>query len=81
MRSATCHLTPAGDVVFTDEGNLITAQVTREGCKELGRAHLIDPIYPFGDRKVNWSGPAYANGKIFVRSDKELVCASLAAAP
>ena len=77
------NLTPAGDVVFiyTDEGNLITAELTREGYKELSRAHLIDPTYPYGPRKVNWSGPAYANGKIFVRSDKELICASLAARP
>jgi len=77
------NLTPCEDVVFiyTDEGNLISAQLTRDGYKELGRAHLIDPTYPYGDRKVNWSGPAYANGKIFVRSDKELICASLASKP
>jgi outer membrane protein assembly factor BamB len=77
------NLTQAGVVVFiyTDEGNLITAQLTREGCKEVSRAHIIDPTYPFGGRKLNWSGPAYANGKIFVRSDRELLCASLEAKP
>ncbi len=79
----TINLTPNGDIVFihTDEGNLISAQLAREGYKELGRAHVIDPVYPFGGRKLNWSGPAYASQKIFVRSDRELVCASLKAEP
>ena len=77
------NLMPGGDVVyiFTDEGNLIAAQLSREAYKELSRSHLIDPTYPYGGRKVIWSGPAYANGKIFARSDRELVCASLAAMP
>ncbi|HEV8291611.1 MAG TPA: PQQ-binding-like beta-propeller repeat protein, partial [Tepidisphaeraceae bacterium] len=56
----TINLSPCGDVVFiyTDEGNLISARLTREGYKELGRAHVIDPTYPFGARKVAWAGPA-----------------------
>ena len=77
------NLTPCGEIVFiyTDEGNLITAQLTREAYKEFSRSHLIDPTYPFGGRKVNWAGPAYANGKIFVRSDREIVCAALGPLP
>jgi outer membrane protein assembly factor BamB len=74
------NLSRCGEVVyiFSDEGNLICAQLSREEYKELGRAHLIDPTYPYGDRKVIWAGPAYANGRIFARSDRELVCGSLA---
>jgi hypothetical protein len=34
---------------------------------------------PFGGRKVTWSPPAYANRRIFVRNEREIICASLAA--
>jgi hypothetical protein len=30
---------------------------------------------------VAWAAPAYSNGAVFARSDKELVCASLKATP
>ena len=47
----------------------------------MGRAALLEPTYPFGGRKVAWASPAYANRHVFARSEKELVCASLAAKP
>jgi len=80
---ASIHLTAHGDSVFlyNERGELIQAQLTPSGYKELGRAALLEPTYPFGGRKVAWSPPAYANRHAFVRSDKELVCASLAAKP
>lgn len=76
---ASIHLTPAGEAMylFTDRGDLISAEVTRDGYREIGRAHLIDPTAPFGRRKFAWAPPAFANGHVFVRNDKELVCASL----
>lgn len=75
------HLTPNGPIffLFTNLGDLLTAHLARAGYEELARAHLIDPVMPFGGRKVTWSPPAYANRHIFVRNEKELVCASLAA--
>jgi outer membrane protein assembly factor BamB len=78
---ASIHLTPCGDAVFlfTDRGDLIRARLTPMGYREISRAHLLDPTSPFGDRKCAWSPPAYANRHVFVRNDKELVCASLAA--
>jgi outer membrane protein assembly factor BamB len=78
---AALHLTPNGDSVWilTDQGNLIRARLSPEGCQELSRTHLLDPTYVFGDRKVLWSPPAFANRHIFARSEQELICASLAA--
>jgi len=77
---AGIHLTPVSDGIFlfTDEGNLIRAELTPEGYHEISRAHLIDPTTPFGGRKFTWAPPAFANRHVFARNDAELVCASLA---
>jgi hypothetical protein len=80
---SSIHLTPNGDSVllFTDQGNLIRAQLTPRGYREISRAHLLEPTSPFGARKCAWTPPAYANRHVFARNDAELVCASLAAKP
>jgi outer membrane protein assembly factor BamB len=80
---SSIHLTPCGDTVFlfTDRGDLIHAQLTPQGYREISRVHLLDPTSPFGDKKCAWTPPAYANRHVFARSDEELVCASLAAKP
>ena len=76
---ASIHLTPCGDAVFlfTDRGDLIRAQLTPSGYREISRTHLLDPTSPFGDRKCAWTPPAYANRHVYARNDTELVCASL----
>jgi hypothetical protein len=38
---------------------------------------LIAPAYTFGGHNVTWSPPAFANGAVFVRNEKELICADL----
>lgn len=80
---ASIHLTANGDSVFlyTDKGELIRAQLTAKGYKEISRSRLLEPTYPFAGRKVAWSPPAFANRHVFARNEKELVCASLAAKP
>jgi outer membrane protein assembly factor BamB len=80
---ATIQLTPNGDTVlmFTDQGNLIRAKLSRDGYHELSRVHVIDPTYTFSGRKLIWPPPAYSNGHIFARNDVELICASLEATP
>jgi len=80
---SSIHITPNADSVllFTNQGNLIRARLIREGYYELSRAHLLDPIHLFNGRNVVWPPPAYANGHVFARNDKELICASLAATP
>jgi outer membrane protein assembly factor BamB len=77
---ASIHLTPNGDSVllYTDEGELIRAQLTSQSYKEISRVAVLEPTLPFGGRKVTWSPPAYANRHIFARNGKELICASLA---
>ena len=75
--------------VNNDEGFLILAQFTPEGYVELGRTRLIEPTASSGTRTphgriaarlVNWSHPAYANGHVVHRNDREIVRASLRAA-
>ena len=80
---ASIHLTVNGDSVllFNNRGELIRAQLTAQGYRELGRATVLEPTYPFGGRKVVWAPPAFANHHVFARNEKELVCASLAAKP
>jgi outer membrane protein assembly factor BamB len=77
---ASIHLTPNGDRTFlyTDRGDLILADLTGKEYKEKCRAHILEPTHPYEGRKFAWAPPAYADRCIFVRSDKELVCASLA---
>ncbi len=75
--------------VNNDEGFLILARFTPAGYVELDRTRLIEPTGGSGDRTphgriaerlVNWSHPAYANGHIVHRNDREIIRASLRAA-
>lgn len=76
---ASVHITPNGNAVFlfTDQGDLIRAQLSAVGYKELSRTRLLTPV---GKEKA-WQSPAYANRNVYVRNDAELICASLAAKP
>jgi outer membrane protein assembly factor BamB len=80
---ASIHLTPHGGSVllYTDKGELIRARLTAQGYHEISRTALLTPTFPFGGSNVAWAAPAYANGHIFARSGKELICASLTEKP
>jgi outer membrane protein assembly factor BamB len=80
---ASLHITPNGNsaLLFNDQGELIRAELTTAGYKEISRARLLKPTFPFGDPKKAWVAPAYSDGYVFARSDEELVCASLLARP
>jgi outer membrane protein assembly factor BamB len=73
----------AGDAgrffVFSEKGDLIIARLSPTGYEELDRAHLLEPTQDAFGRPVVWCHPAFANQCVFVRNDKEIVCASLAA--
>jgi outer membrane protein assembly factor BamB len=73
------HLTPNGGGVFlhTDRGELIRAQLTSKGFREVSRTLLLAPT---GKEKA-WAAPAYANRHVFARNNEELICVSLAAKP
>jgi outer membrane protein assembly factor BamB len=78
---AAINITPQGGgfFLFTDEGNLIRAQLSPLGYREISRSHLIDPTWPFGQSKFVYAPPAFANHHVFARSEAEVVCASLEA--
>lgn len=78
---ASINITPNGSTcfLFTDEGNLIHAELSPNGYREISRAHLIDPTWPFNEHKFVYAPPAFANGRVFARNEGEVVCASLKA--
>lgn len=76
---ASVHPTANGNTVllYNDHGELIRARLAPDGYHEISRARVLEPTENF-NRKVAWAAPAYANRSIYARTDKELVCASLA---
>jgi outer membrane protein assembly factor BamB len=78
---ASINITPQGGgyFLFTDEGNLIRAQLSPSGYREVSRSHLIDPTWPFGQTRFVYAPPAFANRHVFARNEGETVCASLEA--
>ena len=82
---ASIHMTAVPSIraalLFTDRGDLILSRLSAAGYQDLGRFHLLEPTADYGQRKMAWTPPAYANRCVFARNDKELVCASLAAGP
>ena len=54
--------------LLDDAGNLILAEVTREGYKQLSKSPAC---------RGTLSNPALANGRVYVRDDKEIVCLQL----
>jgi outer membrane protein assembly factor BamB len=77
----TAFLVPQGDrfVIFNDQGDLILADLTPQGYREIDRAHVLEPDHAARGRQVVWSHPAFAGRCVFARNDHEMVCLSLAA--
>lgn len=63
--------------MFTESGELVIAKLTREGYEELDRAKIIEPTNNAFGRPVVWCMPAFANGRMFVRTDAECICIEL----
>lgn len=63
--------------LFNEKGDLILADLTPEGYRELSRAHLLEPTGDAFGRLVVWSQPAFAERAVFARNDKEIVCAEM----
>ena len=80
-RWGTVFVTPHEDryFLFTEKGDLVIANLSTKGYKEIDRAHLIEPNgIDLRQRDIVWSHPAYANKCCFVRNDTEIICVSLA---
>jgi outer membrane protein assembly factor BamB len=80
-RWSTIHFVQNGEItwMFNERGELIISKLSREGFEEISRAKLIDPTK--GQLKsrggVCWTHPAFADKHIYIRNDKELICADL----
>lgn len=78
-QGATVHIIGSSSqtgeaLLYNDQGELILARLSPAGYEERSRAKLLEPDQPFGGNKVNWSAPALAGGRVFVRNQRELVC-------
>jgi outer membrane protein assembly factor BamB len=82
-RWSTIHFVQNGDKVwmFTERGDLIIAKLSPKGYEEISRAKLIAPTREqLGQRGgVCWAHPGFADRRVFIRNDEELVCGELAA--
>ncbi len=89
-RFGTAYFVRNGDRYFVtnDAGELIIARFTPEGYEEIDRTPLLEPTLRtqggasgrWNDRTVLWSHPAFANGHVVARNDREIVRVSLVAA-
>lgn len=82
-RWSNLHFTQNGDRtwMFNERGELLITTLSPRGFVEISRAKLLEPTtYQLNQRGgVCWAHPAFANRHVFVRNDKEIVCASLEA--
>jgi outer membrane protein assembly factor BamB len=81
-RWANIHFIQNGELtyMFNENGELIIARLSDKGYEEISRAKLIEPTKEQlnrGGEGVTWAHPAFAYKHVYVRSDKELVCADL----
>lgn len=66
--------------ILNEIGDLILAELSPSGYKELGRTHVIDPTNSTnagGTRNVMWSHPAFAGKTLFVRNEKKIIAVDL----
>jgi outer membrane protein assembly factor BamB len=64
-------------LIWNEKGDLIIAKLTAKGYEEISRAHLLEPTNSAAGRDVLWSHPAFANGHMFARNDRELIAVDL----
>jgi outer membrane protein assembly factor BamB len=79
IRWANAFIVRNGDrfFLFNEKGDLILANLSPAGYREISRTHLLDPTNKDCGRWVVWSHPAFANRCVFARNDKEIICADL----
>lgn len=81
QRYATAFMVRNEDIyfLFNEKGELILADLSASGYKELERFTVLEPTNSAFGRSVVWSHPAFAQRAMFARNDKELVCVDLSA--
>jgi outer membrane protein assembly factor BamB len=80
VRWANAFIVKNGDRFFlvNEKGDLIIAKLSPRDYEEISRAHLLEPTNKDCGRPVVWSHPAFANRRVYVRNDKEIICVDLA---
>ncbi len=80
-RWATVFLVRQADTdrvwAVTEQGDLLLARLTPSGYEEISRAKIIEPLTPLNQRPngaVMWAPPAFANGCVYVKNDREMIC-------
>lgn len=65
--------------MFNERGELIICKLSSDGFHEISRTKIIEPTEGQLGRRggVCWSHPAFANKRIYVRNDRELLCIDL----
>jgi outer membrane protein assembly factor BamB len=64
--------------LHNEQGDLIIADLSPKGYRELSRAKLVEPTRKVLERMTIWSHPAFAMQSVFARNDKEIVRVNLA---
>lgn len=79
LECANAFIVKNGERFFLclENGDLAIVTLSPAGVKELSRTKLLAPTLSYQGREVVWSHPAFANGHIFARNDKELVSVDL----
>ena len=81
-RWSTIHFIKNAERVwmFNERGELLITSLSPDGLNIISRAQLIEPTRDQLNQRggVCWTHPAFAAKHVFVRNDKELICASLA---
>jgi outer membrane protein assembly factor BamB len=63
--------------MFTEQGELVIAEMDKDGFRVLDRAKVIEPSNVAASRDVVWSMPAFANRHAYIRNDNEIICVDL----
>ncbi len=62
--------------MVNEDGELLIAEITPQGYREIDRIKIIEPTTPLLQRSsgtVLWTPPAFAMKSVFVKNDKELI--------
>lgn len=78
--SGTAFIVRNGDNfwMFNELGELLITRLTPTGYTEIDRVRVIDQTNNAFGREVVWSMPAFANRRIYVRNDREIICLDVA---
>ena len=81
VKHGTAFLTRLGEtdryLMMSEVGDLVMAQMTRDGFRSLGRQKILEPTGEAFGRSVVWSHPAYAGRTAYARNDREIVAIDL----